>query len=67
MKKLLQLCSFDTINMIKENSQQEGKPIPKREYKRCFQDRFKRWYMCIVSNCEYFERDKMNFNEQMHI
>ena len=54
---------FDTIDIIKQKSQQVSKNISKHKYERCFQDWIKRWHMCIASHGEYFEGDKYNFDE----
>ena len=48
---------FDTIDIIKQKSQQVLKDISKHEYERCFQDWIKRWHLCIVLHREYFEGD----------
>lgn len=54
---------FETIEAIKENSQKELKAIPKHAYENCYKDWKKRWHMCIASDGDYFEGDKINIEE----
>lgn len=54
---------FQSIEVIKENSKKELKAIPKAAYQKCYEDWKKRWHMCIASNGDYFEGDKINIEE----
>lgn len=54
---------FETIEAIKENSKRELKAIPKEAYEKCYKDWKKRWHMCIASDGDYFEGDKINIEE----
>lgn len=54
---------FDTVEMIKENATKELKALPVSAYEKAFEDWSKRFHMCIASNGEYFEGDKINIDE----
>lgn len=54
---------FETIEVIKENSKKELKAIPKSAFQKCYDDWKKRWHMCIASDGDYFEGDKINIEE----
>lgn len=54
---------FESIPSIKENSLRELKAIPQSAFEGAFEGWIKRWHMCIASNGEYFEGDKINFDE----
>lgn len=54
---------FDSIFAIKENSLRELRAIPKSSFEGAFEGWKRRWHMCIASNGEYFEGDKINFDE----
>ena len=55
---------FETTESIKTNSLRELKAIPKNAFAGAFEDWKKRWHMCIASNGDYFEGDKINLDEE---
>lgn len=63
LKLALRGKHFETVEVIKENSQRELKAITKSAYKKCFEDWKRRWKMCINSDGDYFEGDKINIEE----
>jgi hypothetical protein len=54
---------FETLEAVKENATKELKAIPISAYEKCFKDWLKRWHMCIASNGDYFEGDKINLDD----
>jgi hypothetical protein len=54
---------FQSIVVIKENSKKELKAIPKAAHQKCYEDWKKRLHMCIASNGDYFQGDKINTEE----
>ena len=63
LKLPLQGTHFQSIENIKENSQQELKPIPKNAFKKCFDEWIIQCHKCIISGGAYFEVDKVNLDE----
>lgn len=63
LKLPLRGTRFESIESIKENSWKELKAIPENAYKKCFEDWKKRWRMCVASNGDYFEGDKINIDD----
>ena len=62
LKLPLRGTRFDSIKVIKENSQRELKVIPDPEIQGMFRWR-KRCHICIASVGAYFEGDKINIDE----
>lgn len=54
---------FEFIEAIKQNSAHELKAISESAHKKYFEEWKKRWHMCIASNGEYFEGDKINVDD----
>ena len=50
---------FESIKVIKQNSQKELKASPESVYKICFDDWIIRWHKCNASNGACFEGDKI--------
>ena len=50
---------FTTIEEIKEKSKWELLAMPKRSFRKCFEDCENRWHKCIISEGGYFEGDKI--------
>lgn len=61
LKKPLRGTRFDSVEAIKQKSQDELMNIPKSDFEKCFLNWIKRWRMCIATGGEYFEGDKINF------
>lgn len=63
LKRPMKGRRFATIEEIKTASLEELKAIPKSAYQKCFEDWKKRWHKCIISEGDYFERDKIDIDE----
>ena len=63
LKLPLRGTRFESIDDIKENATRELKAIPAAAYGRCMEDWIRRYHSCIANNGEYFEGDKINFDE----
>ena len=57
-----QRISF-TVQEIQAESKKALKAIPEIEFNKCFDDWKKRWYKCIVSEGDYFERDEIDLDK----
>ena len=63
LKLPLRGTHFQSIEDIKENSQQELKSIPENAFEKCFDDWIICWYKYIISRGAYFKGDKINLDE----
>ena len=63
LKLPLRGTRYDSIEVVKENSQRELNAVPDCAYKACFADWKKSWPRCTASEGAYFEGDKINIDE----
>lgn len=64
LKLPLRGTRFDSVDDIKRNSLSELKAIPKEAFSGAFEEWKKRWHMCIASNGDYFEGNKINLDKE---
>ena len=57
---------YATIEEIKAASKEELNKITKNDFLKCFEDWKKRWHKCIISDEDYFVRDKINIHEKIN-
>ena len=63
IKRTLKGRRFTSIDGIKSESQEELKAITKIKFQECFKDGKRRWHKCIISEGDYFERNKIDIDE----
>ncbi|XP_032690622.1 uncharacterized protein LOC116853602 [Odontomachus brunneus] len=63
LKRTMKGQCFANIKEIKTESLKELNAKPKIAFQKYFENWKKRWHKCIISNGEYFERDKINIDE----
>jgi transposase len=59
LKSTLKGRCFDTFDEIHKNSTKDLFAIPKEAFKKAFQNWQKRWELCVASEGNYFEGDKL--------
>ena len=63
LKKPLRGTRYSTRDEVMEKSKMALMAIPKTDYKKCFEDRIKRWHKCVAVDGEYFEGDNIDYDE----
>jgi transposase len=58
LKTTLKRCRFQTTEDIQENATRELCAITESAFQEAFQQRKKRWELCIARRGDYFEGDK---------
>ena len=57
---------YATIEEIKAASKEELNKITKNDFLKCSEDWKKRWYKCIISDGDYFEKDKIDIHKKIN-
>ena len=63
MKKPLRGTHFNSRKEVMEKSKMALMAIPTIEFQKCFESWIKRWHKCVAVDGEYFEGDKITFDE----
>ena len=66
LKRPMKGRRYATIEEIKAASKEELNKITKNDFLKCFEDWKKRWHKCIISDEDYFVRDKINIHEKIN-
>ena len=63
VKEILKGSHFDDIDDVRSNTTAALKAIPQNQFQNCFEGWTRRWNRCIVSQGEYYEGDRGDFQQ----